>query len=556
MICCPEIDDYLEYYERCPNVFNSERKLLIENIVKPTLKRDDIVFDKETYYKCLKFCETWFYELFPYQKFVTAFIFMYDKNDMPLFRTFIIMVGRGNGKDGWIIPVATFLTTELYGVMYYDINIIAMSEEQSNDSYDVAYNMFEENKRKMLKHFYWNKEMFYNLATKSKMKYLTSSSKTADGKKPGCLIYNEYHAYTSSDKVNVNQSGLGKKKHPRSFIITSNGTVREGPLDELLDVCVPILNGEGNDLKYFPFICKMDSYEEVDNPKLWIKANPSIEYMPILKNTIMDDYIEMKSFPSKKSEFYAKRMNLPEKEEGEVVTSWENILRASYSDVKNKIARVMPNDLENKTAVIGLDYASLNDFASAGFLIKNGNEYIWRHHTWICKKSKYFNEIKFPFKNIGSPGYDDFTILDEDSISEDYLMNWIMEQISKFNIVKILLDNYKFQLMRRAFERYSLSLEDRNNPNGLVRIIRYPASIAAIVGPRLEVLFSDGRLNIGNSALMRWAINNTYMKDKKDGNKYFEKVEPKRRKNDPFMALVCAISAIDLLETQEIYVYV
>ena len=49
MIYCKEIDDYLKYYEDNKHLFNEERKLLIENIVKPTLKREDIFFDKDKY---------------------------------------------------------------------------------------------------------------------------------------------------------------------------------------------------------------------------------------------------------------------------------------------------------------------------------------------------------------------------------------------------------------------------------------------------------------------------------------------------------------------------
>ena len=151
MICCKEINDYLEYYNKCPNVFNNERKLLIENIVKPTLVRDDIFFDEETYYKCIRFVERWYYLLFPYQKFVYAFVFMY-KNDIPVFRTFIILEGRGNGKDGFIVPLLHFLTTQYYGVENYNIDIVATSEDQANDTYDVAYNVLENNKDLMKKY--------------------------------------------------------------------------------------------------------------------------------------------------------------------------------------------------------------------------------------------------------------------------------------------------------------------------------------------------------------------------------------------------------------------
>lgn len=554
MICCQEINDYLEYYEKCPNVFNEDRKLLIENIVKPTLARDDIFFDEKTYQQCLEFCKLWYYELFPYQKFVTAFLFMYDKDNMPLFRTTIIIMGRGNGKDGWWMPICHFLSSELYGIKGYDIDIIANSEDQAIESYKVIHEMLEDNKKKMLKHFYWNLEMMYCRKTRSRIRPLTSSPKTGDGHKPGLVLLNEYHAYKGNSKANTGQGGLGKKEHPRMIIISSNGLVRDGDLDELLSVCDSILHGEPNVLRYFPFICRLDNKEEIDNPDMWIKANPSIEYMPILKNNIMTDYLEMKKFPSKKAEFVAKRMGLPEVEEVETVTSWDNILKACYSNVKDQIERKTPN-IKNKTAVLGLDYASLNDFASVGFLIKDGEEYIWRHHTWICKRSKYFGEIKFPFRLCGTPGYNDFTLLDEDSINEEYLMEWIIKQMKILRVKKILLDNYKFQLMRQAFESHGLIVEDKNNPDGVVKVIRYPASIGALVGPILEVWFQEGKLNLGNSALMRWAINNTYLKQKKDGNKYFEKVEPKRRKNDPFMALVCAVKEKDLLNEEVIYCY-
>ena len=112
MIVCKEINDYLEYTKNNPNKINKLRKLLIENIVKPTLKRDDVFFDEETYYKCLTYCENNYYHLFPYQKFIYAFVFMYV-DDSPLFGTIIDVMGRGNGKDGFIMPLVNFLQTPL-----------------------------------------------------------------------------------------------------------------------------------------------------------------------------------------------------------------------------------------------------------------------------------------------------------------------------------------------------------------------------------------------------------------------------------------------------------
>lgn len=44
MICCHEIDEYIKFVEENPSEIDNEIKLLIKNIVKPTLSRDDVFF--------------------------------------------------------------------------------------------------------------------------------------------------------------------------------------------------------------------------------------------------------------------------------------------------------------------------------------------------------------------------------------------------------------------------------------------------------------------------------------------------------------------------------
>lgn len=556
MICCKEIEDYLKYYENNKLVFNEERRLLIENIVKPTLKRDDIFFDKDTYYKCLRFVERWYYKLFPFQKFLYAFVFMY-KNDIPVFRTFVILEGRGNGKDGFIVPLLHFFTTQYYGIENYNVDIVATSEDQANDSYDVAYNVLKNNEQLMKKYFYWNKEYFVNKVTKSRFRFNTSNAATKDGKKDGAILFNEYHAYLTDKNIKVYQGGLGKVKHGRIFIITSNGDVRGGPLDELLEVCNKVLKTGDNKLRYFPFLCKMNDLKSVDNPKLWEQANPSLPFLPELADAIMIDWIEQKERPSKRSEFLSKRMNLPTERDDLVVTSWDNILKASYENVEEKIPRKVPEYDGYQPAVIGIDFASLRDFASVGILTKTDEgELVWRQKTVICSSNKFYKDIKFPFDNQGQTGFDDFIVVDTPTIDEEIIVNWALEYFNDYEIKKIILDNYRYQLIKKTFETSGISVETKDNKDGLIRMIRYPASIAAIVAPKLESLFENGKLNIGDSAIMRWSINNTCLKTKKDGNMYFEKVEPKLRKNDPFMAMICALSGEELLEKIVEYVYV
>ena len=276
MITVKEIDDYIAYVKENPKKINKKRKWLINNIVLPTLKRADIFFDEGMYHNCIRYCGKNYYPLFPYQKFVYAFVFMYI-DDTPLFGTFFIMMGRGNGKDGFMMPLANFLQTPLYGVKNYHVDIVANCESQAKDSFKVVYDMLHEN-RKFYGKFNVTKELITNCSTQSELRYNTSNASTKDGKKGGLILFNEYHAYEDNDQINVFTSQRGKIKHPRTIIITTNGYVREGPLDEMYNVCSDILKTGINELGYFPFICEIDDIKEVDMEGCWIKANPSMEY--------------------------------------------------------------------------------------------------------------------------------------------------------------------------------------------------------------------------------------------------------------------------------------
>ena len=216
VIICKEINDYIEYCQQHPNKINEDRELLIKNIVKPTIKRSDVFFDEKTYRNCITYCEKNFYPLFPYQKFIYAFVFMYV-NDTPLFSTFFIEMGRGNGKDGFMMPLMNFLQTPLYGIENYHIDIIANNEDQAIDSFDVVYDAIHDNPKFKGK-FYVSRELIKNLSTNARLRYNTSNAKTKDGKKGGALLFNEYHAYETNDQINVFTSQRGKIRHPRTFI--------------------------------------------------------------------------------------------------------------------------------------------------------------------------------------------------------------------------------------------------------------------------------------------------------------------------------------------------
>lgn len=553
MITCKEIDDYLLYAKDHAKWINKDRKLLIKNIVKPTLKRKDITFDAETYHNCLRYIEGNFYKLFPYQKFILAFVFMYDADDEPLFPEIVILMGRGNGKDGLMAPLANFFQTPLYGIPEYHVELVANSEQQIKDTFNVVYNRLAGNPKFKGK-FHVTKEVIENLETHSILRYNTSNASTKDGKAPGCIFFNEYHAYENNESVNVFESAEGKKRHFREIIITTNGYVRDGPLDHLLDDCQRILDGEPNPLGIFPFLCRLDRESEIGKPEAMHKANPSMEYLPTLQRAIERGFIRADGDQEKWTEYVTKRCNLPQLREEHAVTAWKNILACSYSDTEKKIARDTP-DTRGNLAIIGIDYADVRDFASAGVLTMTDDEtYIWRQHTWICAESPFLKSIKFPIANAGADGFIDFEVVHAPTIPVEYIVNWCMERMEEYAVVKITMDTYRFTLFRSVFEERGIPIESKLNPSGTVRMLRKLGSVCGIIAPTIEKLFSEHRIDYGDSAIMRWYTQNTGILTDKFGNSQFVKIEPKLRKNDGFMAFVAAMFSANLLK--EVIVYV
>lgn len=560
MITCKEIRDYIDYADAHPEWINKYRRQLIDNIVKPILKRPDLEFDEEGFRNCLTYCEKNYYPLFPYQKFIYAFVFIYVKG-APLFRKFFIEMGRGNGKDGFIVPLVNYLQTPLHGVKDYHVELIANSEDQIKDTYNVAYNMLNGNE-KFRGHFEVRKEKITNLDTGSVMKYNTSNASTKDGKRPGCLVFNEFHAYENYDQINVFESAFGKVPRAREFIITTNGYVRDGPLDDIIGICVKILESGDLTLGIFPFLCCLDDIKEVKRDGITVdevmtnihKANPSLEYMPILESEIRIQYLEAKELPSKWPEFITKRCNLPERKEEHAVTSWTNILRACYSDTEKKIPRETP-DTSGQLAILAIDYADVRDFASAGVLTKTEDDtYIWRQHTWICSQGPYFDGIKFPIQNMGLREFDDFEVTDDPVIPVQAIVQWCLSRMEEYNVVKITMDTYRYTLFKQLFEREGISIESRERKDGLVRLIRRIGAATGVIAPTIEKAFSEGRIDYGQSAIMRWYTNNTAAVQDKYGNYQFTKVEPERRKTDGFMAFVAAMFSAELLKERVVYV--
>lgn len=530
------IKEYLDIIDNEVFPMCKEQKLL-SKFIKNIFDKEKLIIDEEKVEKYFSYQKYFPFNLFPWEKFL--FVLhncVFKENGLPRFADLFILVGRGSGKNAYLAYEDFCLITPTHGIKNYDIDISANSEDQAKTTFNDIYNILEDPKytKKMKRNFYWNKEEIINLKTKSKIKFRTNNPKGKDGLRSGKVDFDEIHAYQNWANINVFTTGLGKKDNPRRTYITTNGDVRDGPLDNLLEKAIMILKGEVEDNGFLPFICKLDEEKEVDNPDNWAKANPSLPYRPSLMEQMKKEYADYKINPYVNNAFMTKRMNIPKGSKDIEVTSWENIL-STNKDIPN---------LEGASCTIGIDYTKVNDMMSVGLLFLKGGIYYWVSHSWFCTNSRDKDRIKAPLEEWSEQGL--LTIVDDIEINPDMATEWIQEQLIKYNFVKLGVDNFRLALLSKSMKNIGIDATNKEQ----VKIIR-PSDIMKIV-PVIDSLFNNHQIVWGDNPLMRWFTNNTKLTDKNLGNYVYDKIEPKSRKTDGFMAFVHAmIAAQDVLEDED-----
>lgn len=527
----PHILQYMDMVETGEIRACEEQHLLVA-YVRRCFEGENIRVDDEQLEHYLSLARYFPFErVFPWQAFfIGLHLCTYQANGMPRWPDALALIGRGAGKDGTIAWESMCLMSPYNGVKGYDVDICANNEEQAMRPVLDVIEALEnpEYTKKLKKHFYWTKEQITALQTKSVMKGRTNSPKGKDGLRSGICIFNEIHQYQDYANINVFTTGLGKKKHPRRTYYTTNGDVREGPLDDLLETAGGILRGGEPDNGLLPFICKLNRVEDVDDPGNWQMANPSLPYRPELMAEIEKEYGQWKRSPHQLPAFMTKRMNIPQSDKEVAVTDWENI-----SATKGRL----PN-LDGFACTCGIDYASIKDWASVNLHFRQGNMRYDINHSWLCARSDDLARIKAPWREWARTGL--ITMVDDVEIPPELLTAYISKMAESYFITKVALDGYRFALMRHALSKIGFDLNLKN-----LYLVR-PSDIMK-VQPIIDSCFNNHWFSWDDCPPLRWATNNTKLvragrKEGTDtGNFYYAKIEAKSRKTDPFMALVASM---------------
>lgn len=545
------VNEYLTLIDTEEYPVCEEQKQLAA-LVRRVLSEEDVYFDIPQLDKFLSYQKHFPYKLFPWEKFCFALHNCLYRADGELrFPEAFICMGRGGGKTGYSAFENFCMLLPPNGVKEYDIYTFAMSEVQAKTAWEDVYNVLESNPTKFRKFFKWTKEYIECRQTRSTWYYCTSSPKTKDGQRPGKVDFDEYHAYDSYKLIDAAVTGLGKKRHPRRTITTTNGIVRGSVFDDKFGMCLQILSGEISDNGTLPCVWRLDSDEEARDKTKWHKANPSLRYFPNLMAEIELEYQTYVINPTANPSFMAKRMNRPPVAMENEVATWDDLTKAT---------RAFDLDmLKGRQCVGGIDYASTTDFVAAGLLFRIDDIDYWYSHTWVCGKSADLPRIKAPLREWEAKGL--LTFVNAAEIPPDLIAAWFANTKAALgvNLLRIGIDKYRYTLLSKALrENIAFSAEKEY---GNVVLVRGQDEMKNI--PGITAKFAGGRIAWGDNPLMRWFANNSKIAMTNYGNMTYQKIEPKSRKTDGFKAFAAAECVSGILDTpyyvppagEKVYVY-
>ncbi|MCS3393186.1 terminase large subunit [Burkholderia thailandensis] len=97
-----------------------------------------------------------------------------------------------------------------------------------------------------------------------------------DGASPSCSIVDEYHEHDSAALYETMLTGMGARRQPLMFIITTAGANIEGPCYDKRRQVIEMLEGTVPDDELFGWIWTIDEGDDWTDPRVLAKANPNI----------------------------------------------------------------------------------------------------------------------------------------------------------------------------------------------------------------------------------------------------------------------------------------
>ena len=362
-------------------------------------------------------------------------------------------------------------------------------------------------------------------------KALASDQNTLDGLNVHGALLDEIHAWKSGKALyDVIVDGCGAREEPLIFITSTAGTIREDIYDQKYDEAKRIIDGYFDptgykDERIISFIYELDSREEWQDPKCWMKANPGLGTIKSYQ-TLKEKVERAQKNPLLVRNLVCKEFNIPETSSEAWLTAEQAINTATF-DIK---------ELKPRYGIGGADLSRTTDLTAAKVIFRVPNDerlYVLQMY-WMPEElvERRVREDHIPYDVWIQQGY--MRTCRGNQISYQDVTAWFLEIQNKYDIYL-----YKIGYDSWSARYWVEEMESTFGQNVMVPVIQ---GMKTLSGPckSLGADLEAKRIVYNDNPIDKWCLFNTAVEVDKNDNIRPVKTSVPTRRIDGTMALLDA----------------
>lgn len=499
-------------------------------------------FDKQAANKAIGFIETFCTHtkgelsgtaliLEDWQKKIVGDLFGWKnkKTNLRRYRTAYIQIARKNGKSTLAAALALLM-------LYVDdekgseVYSAASNRQQAGIVFEIAKGMIQNNKElnsrgKIFRNSIINegKGNFYQA--------ISSDSKTKHGFNSNCVVYDELHTAPNRELWDALATSVGSRRQPLIITITTAGFDRQSICYELYSYAKRILNKSLKDDTFYPCVFECDIDDDIQDEKVWKKANPNYgislkkKYMKIESQKAMD-------VPSYLNTFKRLHLNIWT----DSVSVW--IPNSEWMECHQEFDY---DSLDGCAAWGGLDLASTRDLSALTLVFKVEDKFVIMPYIFVPKENA--------IKRSKIDGVDYLTFIRENDVIATE------GDVQDYSFIRKTINDLskKYRIQSIAYDRWGASqlILDLTNQDG-VPMSPLGQGFVSLSAPtktfEREILAKN--VIHPNNKCLNWCMSNVAIQEDASGNLKPAKNKSKE-KIDPVVATICAFAEMMTMDSGE-----
>lgn len=425
----------------------------------------------------------------------------------------LLLIGRKNGKTTLI--AADEVSEMVMGEAGQDIVCASNDFDTAEMIWEEAGGMIERLDPKR-KRFRSNLRFKRNNRTGSKLFKMSERTKSKDGRNISKADIDEIHDMQRDEIYDALWRSMSSKIERDLTMITTQGFIDNGLLDNQLLYARSVISGEIDDPSYLPFLYTQDSEAEIyTNPQSWYKSNPSLgvtKQWDFLETTMKESKI-LKSSRLKMltKDFNFKQLNSE---------SW-----LEYSDLDYDSSFNI-EDYRGAYGIIGADLSQSTDLTNVKvILMKKGSSKKAILSMYWIPEDKLLNASKdeangADYETWVKQGY--IKVCQENLIDLTTLAQWLIS----------LYDDYGIQFVKCGYDpRFANVFRDsvQGYFGDITEKIYQSSSRLSLPMQYVEKEIKSRDILFNNNPVDRWCLLNTVLKMDRYDNISPCKINPARR---------------------------